>query len=1192
MERGCARGIAAVVVLVVSAGGGSAWAQANELRASAEKLLAQGDTSTAMPMLLQAANHGDVRAKYDLGVAYEGIWAKVGGDREQILEWYEEAAMGGETAAMVKLGQMYSSGAIDLVIDLKTAGEWYARAAAMGNVDGVMGEAFLARVSNEPGGMARAQALLEDLAAKRTAFRPEKTPLTEAQLQWLRGMLSGIAKEYEKDEVTSERAIPVEMLVAELGDASGAITLAKRYLVGDGVTRSPANAARLLRAVSDPSKLDAGVDRMNYWTVLRFAAVDYMKGMSAENAAKLKDALAAEKDISAAIKMASRYARGDGVPLSVAQAERKVAAVDAVGEPSSFGFDDSDAYYAVEKLLGDDYLHGRSVTPNAKTALELYESAADGGNNGASVEAGLMYVQGKVVQFDEDKAVEYLALEPMARVVVPTAPGMPGSQVAEAVKELSPLEKSHFALATRLLAERYERGDGVEKASWKVRQWYVAAALAGDSIAKAKVSKMPISPAKVMEPKPVIRPGRPGRGPAIAGASQNTGTVKTGGFGDPTGVKPAPVVMPPPPPAAETSAQVQAMINAMNAQSQSVKKSDPSVMDAIIRGNAGSGEQADVLNFPEETVSGELAKPGASSGASQLEPPKIAPPKAVSPPPAPSHSVLPTLDSLGPTNGGSHTTAENASVEERYPNIEAPDVVHPAQEFAVLVSLTGEQISPETRIVSGRQNEGKLEIPIPAGMTSIELEVNLTAPGMEFVDGSNMATIELDKGQDSTVAQFHLRVRAGTPAGQPKLMATFWYNHGFVARVERSVEIAAGGSPDAATKPAALMKTAPAPVTMAAKPSEPSGRAPGIQLDVEQAAPDLTIVESRSGDALHVTFISRYSSPVEDTLPKEAEMRAYLHAKYAAMAQHGRGTQVEPSTTSVQASEDFARGFGNELWDRFAPAGLKKLYWQLHDAGVQVRTIQVLSDDPVLPWELMRPAREGGGTRGNDRQDFLALTTRVARWQMGESAMARPPQMLEVKRMVVVAPRYTGAMALSGAQAEAAALHSAAGFEEVRGDYKDFRALAANLPDGIVHFAGHGMVKEADGGAQFAILLEDGEVVPATWKELSSASTTHPFYFFNACEVGQAQQAVSALDGWGPALLESGASGYLGALWPVSDKAAGTFAGNFYKWMAATPGLPVAELVRLTRQQTYEETHDLTALSYVLYADPYLQVKR
>jgi hypothetical protein len=490
---------------------------------------------------------------------------------------------------------------------------------------------------------------------------------------------------------------------------------------------------------------------------------------------------------------------------------------------------------------------------------------------------------------------------------------------------------------------------------------------------------------------------------------------------------------------------------------------------------------------------------------------------------------------------------------------------------------------------------------------------------MEFVDGSNIATIELDKGQDSTVAQFHLRVRAGTPAGEPKLMATFWYNHGFLARVERSVEIAAVGDrtstthvPDTGHPPqradalagdpghgapnvpavkgaARPMIARTAAVTAAEKPREA-----GVELDPAMGVPDLTIMERRNGDELLLTFVSRYGPgygwTVEDTLPKEAEMRAYLHAKFAAMAQHGRGTTVEStgSATSAQASEDFARGFGNELWDRFAPPGLKKLYWQLRDAGVRIRTIQVMSDDPIVPWELMRPAREGG----KERQDFLGLTTRVARWQMGTSPMSRPPQKLEVKRMVVVAPRYAGAMALSGAQAEAASLHTAEGFEEVRGDYSDFRALAANLPAGIVHFAGHGQVKDEVGGAQFAILLEDGEVVPSTWKELASASTTHPFYFFNACEVGQAQQAVSALDGWGPALLESGASGYMGALWPVNDKAAGAFAGNFYKWMGANPGMPVAEVVRATRQQTYEQTHDLSALAYVLYADPYLEVRR
>jgi CHAT domain-containing protein len=93
-----------------------------------------------------------------------------------------------------------------------------------------------------------------------------------------------------------------------------------------------------------------------------------------------------------------------------------------------------------------------------------------------------------------------------------------------------------------------------------------------------------------------------------------------------------------------------------------------------------------------------------------------------------------------------------------------------------------------------------------------------------------------------------------------------------------------------------------------------------------------------------------------------------------------------------------------------------------------------------------------------------------------------------------------------------------------------------------------------------------------------------------ACEVGQATQAVGALDGWAPALLDSGASGYLGALWPVSDTVAGSFAENFYKALSENTDTPLAEVVRQARQQTYDETHNPTALSYVLYADPFFAV--
>jgi len=1079
MERSWGRRFAATVVLAASVWGCSAWAQGDKLTASAEKLMEENDFANAMPMLLQAANHGDARAKLDLGVVYEKRAELTGRDQERALGWYREAALAGLPDAMMKLGEMYENGEVDKKSDTVSAAAWYERAAKLGDAEGVLKEAAMDGRSDKAAGRARELALLEGLAAKRDAFGPGKVRLTEAQEGTLREQLVDISTNaLLQGEVKT--TLQAARLLAELGQPSQLLSLALIYANGEGslppekILRSATESERLLKMVGDPAKLSVD-DKNVYWAAQKSIADDFMLGTGAvKDAAKaveIYQAIAASGDVSVALMLAERYARGDGVAFNVNEASLRLA---AVGDASKLGPDDEEAYYGVQDSLAEDYARGRGVAPDKKKALELYESAADGGNQSASIAAGLMYVEGRVTPFDAEKAREYLTLQLDIKVPHPLVMfGWMSSK--EAAKELKGTDRMRYARATRMLAERFERGDGAEESLGLAREWYLIAATAGDPIAEARLSKIPPTPPMKLEP-PKIRVG------ATAGYIGGAGSVK-----------------------------------------------------------------------------------------------------AVAAPPAPKSVSL----------GNSGEASTEASVEECYPNIEAPEVVHPAEEFAVQVSLTGEQISPETKIVSGKQNEGKLEIPMPAGMTLIELEVNLTSPGMEFVDGSNMATIELDKGQDSTVAQFHLRVRAGTPAGTPKLMATFWYNHGFLARIERSVEItevasAAGAVNSGAAQPMARTMAAHAvPAIAAPKPNETGSKQTGIQLDAEMAVPDLTILESRSGDALHLTFVSRYSSPVEDTLPKEAEMRAYLHAKFAAMAQQGRGTTVA-STSSAQAGTDFAHGFGNELWDRFAPPGLKKLYWQLRDAGVQVRTIQVLSDDPVVPWELMRPVRENG----RDRQDFLGLTTRVARWQMGASSMPRPPQTLDVKRMVVVAPRYAGAMALSGAQMEAAALHTAEGFEEVRGNYADFRALAANLPDGVVHFAGHGQVKQADGGAQFAILLEDGEVVPETWKELSSASTTHPFYFFNACEVGQAQQAVSALDGWGPALLESGASGYMGALWPVSDKAAGTFAGNFYKWMAANPGMPVAEVVRATRQQTFEQTHDVTSLAYVLYADPYLEVRR
>jgi CHAT domain-containing protein len=165
-------------------------------------------------------------------------------------------------------------------------------------------------------------------------------------------------------------------------------------------------------------------------------------------------------------------------------------------------------------------------------------------------------------------------------------------------------------------------------------------------------------------------------------------------------------------------------------------------------------------------------------------------------------------------------------------------------------------------------------------------------------------------------------------------------------------------------------------------------------------------------------------------------------------------------------------------------------------------------------------------------------------------------------------------------------------FAAVGGDYESVRILATHLPDGIIHFAGHGATRSQDGVPQFFILLQDQGLAPSTWQALENGRPgTHPLFFFNACDVGQVQEFMNEVEGWAPALLDSGASGYIGALWPISDQFAAKFASRFYKILAEQliqGQADIAGLLAATRLSIYQETHDPTALAYVLYGDPEL----
>ena len=525
-------------------------------------------------------------------------------------------------------------------------------------------------------------------------------------------------------------------------------------------------------------------------------------------------------------------------------------------------------------------------------------------------------------------------------------------------------------------------------------------------------------------------------------------------------------------------------------------------------------------------------------------------------------------------------------VLERFPTLEAPDEVAPGTTFAVQVSLTELKLSPEVQIRSGETTaDGKLRLHLqdkPEG-EPWTLDVALSAPGFEVISGQNLVHMRVPQAGDSDPALFQLKARPLTvPRLQTELYATFWEQGRFLAKVSKSIAIAAAPGTDRPNLP---------PVSHAVQ----EARTP---LDDGSPAPDLTlwVLEgldpSRPGE-LHVLVQSPHLQPISAVQQMPADLGPWLLARYGQFA--GRVTRgAQPLGGEIQPPQDketnvaMMRGFGRELFDRFAPPVFKEALGQLQDKlGPRFASIQIFTNSPRLPWELMiAPAR---GTQ--PETDFLGITYRVARWHISSDGrvMGRPAAKVSLDQLMVVAPEYEGAQQLPSQAAEVASLKRLAHkqFRQVGGTLEGLRGLLSGKDGptaGVVHFAGHGAVG-AGQSPTFEIQLGAAHLDLLAWKGLAGNwGGAHPLVFLNACEVGRAERTAGFVDGWGPAMLEKGASGYIGGLWPLGDAGAADFAERFYTAGLPGHGVAVADALRKARKQFYD-TGDPTYLAYVFYGD-------
>ncbi len=101
-------------------------------------------------------------------------------------------------------------------------------------------------------------------------------------------------------------------------------------------------------------------------------------------------------------------------------------------------------------------------------------------------------------------------------------------------------------------------------------------------------------------------------------------------------------------------------------------------------------------------------------------------------------------------------------------------------------------------------------------------------------------------------------------------------------------------------------------------------------------------------------------------------------------------------------------GFGSELWTK-APLFFQQAYWVLNDYYPRPLTIQIITDEPHVPWKLIRPVRADE----SEIREPLAFMHNVARWI--ESFEGYMRNILPAGRIYTIAPKYESASAAPAA---------------------------------------------------------------------------------------------------------------------------------------------------------------------------------
>lgn len=317
-------------------------------------------------------------------------------------------------------------------------------------------------------------------------------------------------------------------------------------------------------------------------------------------------------------------------------------------------------------------------------------------------------------------------------------------------------------------------------------------------------------------------------------------------------------------------------------------------------------------------------------------------------------------------------------------------------------------------------------------------------------------------------------------------------------------------------------------------------------------------------------------------------MKPFGHKKLISPDKYFRDLFKDIDRFSMKTKEEQMKteqrlaAIGTSLFEEVLPKALQEKLLELQK---HIKWVQILSDEPWIPWEMLRFTFEEDSIirEGPYFGELFAIT----RWCADLPNQSK----LSLKRFAVIAPTNSY---LPCAKDEinylSSLTHNSRLIDQVSTSSLDIKSLLANenpIYD-CWHFVGHGTFdSQRPDNAQ--ILLEDEPLY--AWEisgKLRNFGRSHPLVFLNACQTSLEGMSLTGSGGWAKYILKTNAAAFVGTLWSVSDRAAYTFSKTFYAHLLA--GIPIGEAARLARAEV-RNMNDPSWLAYTVFADPLAKVE-